>query len=205
MVRGFPALPENLRLSVGPSMEPTLKPGDLVSVEPYGSKRPARGDVIVFRPPGEDRYITHRIQQITPEGIIARGDNNRSIDPWMLRSEDIMGRVVAVERRGATRRVRGGRTGRIRAFRLHCVRSLRPLLAPVLSPFYKALSRSRCCARLVPLRQNMRVISLERKEGRELQLLLGRTVVGRLPPNHDQWLIRRPFRLFVDEKTLPGP
>jgi signal peptidase I len=204
MVSEGPCLPENLRLAVGPSMEPTLKPGDVVSVEPYGSKRPARGDVIVFRPPGEDRYITHRIQHITPEGIIARGDNNSRVDTWMLNSEDITGRVVTVERRGATRQVRGGRAGRIRAFRLHCVRSLRPLLTPALSPFYKALSRSRCCARLVPLRQKMKVISLERKEGRELQLLLGRTVVGRLLPNHDQWVIRRPFRLFVDEKTLPG-
>jgi hypothetical protein len=198
-----PCLPEDLRLSVGPSMEPTLKAGDLISVESYGSRRPARGDVIVFRVPGEDRHITHRIHRITEKGIVARGDNNSSADPWLLLGQDILGKVTTIERRGVKRRVRGGRTGRIRSFRLHFVRTLKPLFAGAVSPFYQALARSGLCARLVPVRRRMRVISLERKEGLELQLLLGRTVVGRLPPNHDQWLIRRPYRLFIDETTLP--
>jgi signal peptidase I len=79
------------------------------------------------------------------------------------------------------------------------------LFAGAASPFYQVIVRSRLCTRLVPLRRRMRVISLERKEGKELQLLLGRTVVGRLLPNHDRWLIRRPFRLFIDETTLPRP
>jgi hypothetical protein len=48
-----------------------------------------------------------------------------------------------------------------------------------------------------------KVISFDRAEGTELQLLLGRRVIGRWLPGMTQWLIRRPFRLFVDEGSLP--
>jgi hypothetical protein len=48
-----------------------------------------------------------------------------------------------------------------------------------------------------------KVISFDRAEGLELQLLMGRRVIGRWLPGMTQWLIRRPFRLFVDEASLP--
>jgi hypothetical protein len=39
--------------------------------------------------------------------------------------------------------------------------------------------------------------------GKELQLLMGRRVIGRWLPGMSRWHIRRPFRLFVDEASLP--
>jgi hypothetical protein len=35
-------------------------------------------------------------------------------------------------------------------------------------------------------------------------LLLGNRVIGRRPPDKDQWHISRPFRLFIDESSLPS-
>jgi hypothetical protein len=48
-----------------------------------------------------------------------------------------------------------------------------------------------------------RAISLSHPAGTELQLLMGRRVIGRWLPGMSGWNIRRPFRLFVDEEALP--
>ena len=47
------------------------------------------------------------------------------------------------------------------------------------------------------------MISLNRDGETELQLLMGRRVIGRWLPGRTGWSIRRPFRLFVDEAALP--
>jgi len=48
-----------------------------------------------------------------------------------------------------------------------------------------------------------RVISFNRDAGTELQLVMGRRVIGRWLEGKSGWNIRRPFRLFVDEAALP--
>jgi hypothetical protein len=48
-----------------------------------------------------------------------------------------------------------------------------------------------------------RVITFERDGAREMQLVLGRRIIGRCAPGDAKWKIKRPFRLFVDEKALP--
>jgi hypothetical protein len=36
-----------------------------------------------------------------------------------------------------------------------------------------------------------------------MQLVLGRRIVGRRAVGTGVWIIRRPFRIFVDEQALP--
>jgi hypothetical protein len=36
-----------------------------------------------------------------------------------------------------------------------------------------------------------------------MQLVLGRRIIGRRPAGAGLWIIRRPFRIFVDEQALP--
>jgi hypothetical protein len=48
-----------------------------------------------------------------------------------------------------------------------------------------------------------RVISFNRDAGAELQLVMGRRVIGRWLEGKSGWNIRRPYRLFVDEESLP--
>jgi signal peptidase I len=43
----------------GPSMNPTLKSGDLLEVAPYSGRTIQRGDVILFYREEEDRKIVH--------------------------------------------------------------------------------------------------------------------------------------------------
>ncbi len=75
------------------SMVPTLDPGDLVV------DRPARGDfhvgdIITFRHGQGNDLVTHRIVEITPQGIKTKGDANRTADAWTIPDDFVVG-VVA--------------------------------------------------------------------------------------------------------------
>jgi signal peptidase I len=192
---------------MGPSMYPTVKAGDLLILELPDGFTPVRGDVIVFRVPERTECITHRVIEVSSAALRTRGDNNISTDPWMVQPSWVIGKVTGVKRQAKRIAVRGGACGyaHFRLLRLGKFFS-RPLIH-ALSPGYHALARGRYVARIIPLQKRMRIISLKRPQGTELRLILGRLVVGRLPAGEEQWLIRRPFRLWVDESTLPkfGP
>jgi signal peptidase I len=80
----------------GDSMEPTYASGDLLIVrhEPaYGSR-----DVVAYRVPegevGEGMVVVHRIVGGTAgAGFTLRGDNNPSLDPWLPRGTDVVGKA----------------------------------------------------------------------------------------------------------------
>jgi signal peptidase I len=63
---------------------------------PVSDLRP--GDVITYRPPasaGVDGMVTHRIVEITPQGIRTKGDSRPGPDPWVLDPEGpVVPRVV---------------------------------------------------------------------------------------------------------------
>ncbi len=72
------------------SMSPTIKPHTAVVVDEgnYHS-----GDVIAFNEQG--KVITHRMVASRSNGaIITKGDANRTIDPWRIRSSAVIGKVV---------------------------------------------------------------------------------------------------------------
>ena len=71
------------------SMTPTLEPGDHVVVTPYGNilhkERPSRGDVIVFRSPGDNGvYLAKRVVAVPGDHVeIRHGEvwlNGRLLD-----------------------------------------------------------------------------------------------------------------------------
>jgi signal peptidase I len=80
----------------GDSMEPDYRSGDLLLVHSqssYGSR-----DVIAYRVPdgevGEGLVVVHRIVGGSPgAGFSVRGDNNPSIDPWLPRGADVVGKA----------------------------------------------------------------------------------------------------------------
>lgn len=87
--------PASYEVVAGVSMEPGLKPGDLVIAQTqptYG-----RGDVIVFHVPtdaaGPGPLVIHRIVGGTAtSGFIVKGDNKPAPDPWHPKAADIVGR-----------------------------------------------------------------------------------------------------------------
>ena len=188
---------------IGPSMNPILRPGDRLHIVPYDFQEVRGGDVIVFIPPGGDSKVVHRVISVNSDGIRTRGDNCNHADDWVLRRENILGRVVAAQRRNRRLRVFGGPLGHSLAVAIRAIKSIDSNLTSLLRPFYQRLARAGVFRRWLPGWMKTRAISLSHPAGTELQLLMGRRVIGRWLPGMTRWHIRRPFRLFVDEETLP--
>jgi len=84
----------------GRSMSPSIQDGDLVLVA-HGYADVRRGDVVVFR--HEGRLIAHRVLCVYGGDVgptfVTKGDNVFQFDP-PLKAEEIVGRVLSVERGG---------------------------------------------------------------------------------------------------------
>ena len=88
----------------GFSMDPFVRDGDVLTVAPARG-RPALGRVVAVRDPVTGRLVVHRVVARGPGGVLVRGDGAGQAD-GVAGPGDVLGQVVAVERRG--RRVRLG-------------------------------------------------------------------------------------------------
>ena len=83
-------------------MLPFLRDGDLLLVSPVASSEILVGDVLCYeKPPG--RLFLHRVIKRTGEQFVTKGDALDFTDVIFL--EEILGKVVAVERHGRVRRL----------------------------------------------------------------------------------------------------
>ncbi len=188
----------------GPSMSPTLKPLDMLRLIPYHGRRIRPGDVVVFRPPGRSQKVVHRVVSVSPRGVRTRGDNCLLADAWILSPDSILGRVTYADR-GETRvRIYGGLRGQVCAFGPRLLVVIRTVLCSGIRPMYHLLARSGLGRRLVPIYPKTRIVCFKRSSGVELQLLLGQRIIATRCCEAGRWNIRPPFRLFIDERTLPG-
>ena len=188
---------------MGPSMNPTLKSGDGINVIPYGKKKIRIGDVIVFPSPKGYHNVVHRVVSVDSQGIRTRGDNNSNIDPWTLSHDGIIGHVFRAQQGNRRISIHGGLKGLLYSLGIRATRMIDSNISSLLHPAYHWLSRTGALRPWLSARLQTRVLSFNRPNGTELQLLIGRRVIGRLLPGSSQWVIRRPFRLFVDEAALP--
>ena len=159
--------------------------------------------MVVFTPPGADYKIIHRVVSVKPQGIKTRGDNNNRVDPWLLSHDEILGCVFSAKRGKRWRRVFGGTIGQLFGVAIRAINAIDVSVSSRFRPAYDRLAVAGVFRRWLPTKMKIRVISFDRAEGTELQLLMGRRVIGRWLPGKSGWQIRRPFRLFVDEETLP--
>ena len=187
----------------GPSMNPTLKVGDGLTVIPYGDRNIHIGDVVVFHSPERERYIVHRVISVNSRGIRTKGDNNSKVDSWILRPEDIVGRVISAQRKSKSITIYGGTRGRLLAPMLWVIKRINITVSSIFRPIYHYLARTGIIKILLSRMIKTQILYFKRPNGTEMQLIMGRRIIGRYSPVRDQWLIRRPFRLFVDEKSLP--
>ena len=77
------------------SMEPAIHVGSVVVIKPVDVERLEEGDVVCFTFSGP-ASITHRIINITTEGFITKGDANEDPDQWIVRRENIVGKVILI-------------------------------------------------------------------------------------------------------------
>ena len=187
----------------GASMKGAFRDGDRLFIESCEVADIREGDVVVFIAPGGDHRIVHRVLAVGADRFRARGDANPGADPWLLDKENLIGRVTAYERNGRLHPVAGGRRGRLHALVTRTIRRVDHHSSSFLHPIYRSLSRSSILRRLVPGSLRPRVIVLRKEGDTEMQLLMGRRVIGRRTAGGSGWTIRRPFRIFVDEEGLP--
>ena len=193
----------NLVSYVGSSMNPTLKPGDWLQIVPYSGQKVRIGDVIVFVSPGSKSKIVHRVISVESHGIKTQGDNSSSPDEWILSTNRIIGRVIHVQRKNREQRISGGLIGHFRGMIFRTISMVDSGVSTLLRPVYGRMTRPGIFRRGLPFQLSTRVLSFNRPEGTELQVLIGRWMIGRWLPGMSRWHIRRPFRLFVDEESLP--
>lgn len=73
------------------SMSPTMEKGDIVIIKIGDGIR--EKDIITYKK--ENVFITHRIEKINEDSIIAKGDRNNTEDE-PIKKDDIIGRVVFI-------------------------------------------------------------------------------------------------------------
>ena len=73
------------------SMSPTMEKGDIVIIKIGDEIR--EKDIITYKK--ENVFITHRIEKINADSIIAKGDRNNTEDE-PIKKDDIIGRVVFI-------------------------------------------------------------------------------------------------------------
>jgi len=186
----------------GSSMVPTLREPAMMEIVPYG-QRPVRvGDVVFFQPPDGGQPVVHRVVRISPEGLTTLGDNNPAADAYQLQPECIQGRVTAAWRGQKRRMITGGRRGHLYSLGLRLLLGLWRRASRRLLPIYQRLSRRGWIARRVPARFRPRIVVFHNRGHEQLQLLLGKRLIGRYDPDRQQWQIQRPFHLLVEGRTL---
>lgn len=188
----------------GPSMNPTLKAPDILHIVPYSGRKIKCGDVIVFEHPEGDgkTKITHRVISVDLNGIRTHGDNNCNIDYFLLKPNDVIGKVISVRRGSRNVHIYGGKIGELIFFKNRALRKLDGRVSALLRPAYRWLSRTEIFRLWLPSFMKHRVIAVKRPFGTEFQLLMGKRLIGRCPSYNGKWQIRRPFRLFIDETSL---
>lgn len=80
------------------SMSPTFEKGDLVLMQSI-DKSTKNNDIIIFNDKTEHGLhppVIHRIENITDEGIITKGDATNLVDDWIVESDEVQGKVVSI-------------------------------------------------------------------------------------------------------------
>jgi hypothetical protein len=189
----------------GPSMNPTLRQPDLLVVVPNGEHPVRVGDIVYYRSPEDGRHMVHRVVRVMPSGVHTRGDSNPSADLYLLRTADIVGRVVAARRGRRWRRIAGGWQGRLVGYERRLRRRVLRLGSKLLHGAYRGMAKSGALRRLVPACFRSRVVVFRARQRQLFKLMMGTNEVGRWrgSPRCD-WDIRLPFRLLVNVGALPS-
>lgn len=92
----FPLYPSVI---VTGSMEPLIKPGDIVLVQKIAGEEAQVGDIIQFYEPERELNITHRVIEVNQEGtpcLFTKGDNNSFADSDPVSMAQVKGKVIKV-------------------------------------------------------------------------------------------------------------
>jgi hypothetical protein len=184
-------------------MSPTVRKFDVLYVSSYRGNKVRSGDVVVFKSAGQPLPVVHRVLSQDAFGIRTIGDNNETVDEGYLNLNHIVGRVVYLKRGSKLKRVHGGWLGSLVGRIMRLRRLLDYRISRIAHPLYDLLVRYKIFMRW-PCSIRTKVVSFAGNGAEDLQLLWRGRVIGWFEPDMDNWVIRRPFRLIVDQSLLPG-
>ena len=86
----------------GHSMQPTIREGEVITIEPVEPSAVRKGDIILYR--WDNGIIAHRVIDVELKGdtvsrFIVRGDAEHTCDD-PVNSSQVLGKIVSVERKG---------------------------------------------------------------------------------------------------------
>ncbi len=187
---------------IGPSMYPTLKPGDGIDMNPYQDPLDMKvGDVITYPYPSGTVTVVHRIIAIKAGRVITRGDNNNKIDPYTIGFEDIIGKVISAKRGNRLIPIRGGKKG----FYFHKLMLFRKYMLQYVLPPLRFLSNQVAASGIFTGFHSvldLRIVRIKRENDCQLILVSGRHVIGKKDSDFREWQIRFPYKYFVNKHRL---
>ena len=202
MVKNMEKIKSRYSTCTGPSMYPTLRPGDGLDLYNYKNTAEIRvGDVIVYPHPDKPVDVVHRIIKIKPEGVTTRGDNNNKIDPYVVGYDDIAGKVIAAKRKTRLIHIKAGKTG----FRIHKIMLFRKYfmlygLAPL--RFVSNIIAESKILNIFNFLFKTRVIYVKRNNQSAAILVAGKKAIGKQLVESGEWQIRFPYKYFIDTGRL---
>ena len=190
-------------ICVGPSMYPTLRSIDNIITEKYGKIDDIKvGDIIVYPHPDKIFDVVHRIIKIRDDGVITRGDNNNKIDPYVIKFEDIKGKIIAITRGKRSITITGGRAGYI-IHRIMLIRKYVVFFIKVpISKISAIIADSKLLNFLDPL-FSVKIVRVKGKNGANSEILkLGNRAIGKRYGQSGEWFIKLPYRFFIKKERL---
>ncbi len=183
----------------GPSMRPTFKPGDELGIEPYGDGRDVRrGDVVLFSHPRHSYDVVHRTIRIVGVFVETRGDNSREADPFLVRIEDLHGRVATKKRGRRNTPVPGGWRGVLLHYVCRLRNSTRRNIARLAFPAYRRLADTGWFYGRLDRFIHISHVTFRRREGLEHRLVWRKRSIALRKAGEQNWQVKFPLRLFID-------
>lgn len=187
----------------GRSMLTVFRPGDYLVLETVAFDQIRVGDVIVFRgrdADGETGAIVHRVIAISPEGLTTRGDTNPWPDGEPVTKENLLGRVVALQRGRRQHPVWGGRLGLEWARLIRIIRQVQRavwqrLLRPLGHLPWGLLRASRLPLHL--WRPTITRVRFAAKDGPVIKYICDGRAVARWWPSSNSFQCSRPYDLII--------
>lgn len=186
----------------GTSMFPLLRRGDVLLCEETGFDRIRPGDVVVFKPPGLDGLVVHRVVRRLADGRLVTGGDRCPSEDTVPVDASSFAFLAAGRVRGYGRRVplRGGAAGFAQAALCRAWVSIRRAAAGRL-PAPPAVLRSLAGAVWRPRIDEVR---LEGPQGPETRYVHRGRTVARWIPGLGVFHCRRPYSLVLDPPAGEG-